>query len=109
MSNFVKLEQQLLAHNLQGTDFPSILLLCQENLTITTLTDLCEDLEIALAKTYTALAKVGTLSTSILLPDGLVGFFGSSRWLRELGLEVVESSLPLADISQKVKVVVQKI
>ena len=47
MSDFVQLEKQFLAHDLQSANFLGILLLREIYLTIATLTNLCENLEIA--------------------------------------------------------------
>lgn len=94
MPNLIKLEEELLAHNLQCADLPSILLLGEEDLAVTALTHLCKNLEITLAETNTALAEIGTLSPNIFLPHRIVGLFGGSWGLREFCLEVIESSLP---------------
>lgn len=56
MSNLIQFEQQLLAHDLQRANFPGIFLLSKEDLSISTLTNLCKDLEIALPETNAALS-----------------------------------------------------
>ena len=109
MSNFVKFEQQLLAHDLQCTDFSSVLLLCKENLTVATLSDLCEDLEITLAEADSSLSKIGTLSSSILLPNRVVGFFGCLWGSRKLGLKMGKSVLSRANVCEKVVVVIEEV
>lgn len=48
VANLVQLEQQLLAHDLQSAHFTRILLLGQIDLSIATLADLCENLEVTL-------------------------------------------------------------
>ena len=40
VADFVEFEQELLAHNLQGTHFAGVLFLCQIDLSIATLSDL---------------------------------------------------------------------
>lgn len=109
VSDLVELEQQLLAHDLQRADFPSILLLRQENLPVPTLSDLGENLEITLAQTNTTLPEIGTLSTSIFRPDWVVVFFGSGRWFWELGTELVESILSSTNVAEEVEVVVEEV
>jgi hypothetical protein len=44
----------------------------QENLTITTLTNLGQDLEVAMPKSYSTLAKVGALSSGVFSPHLIV-------------------------------------
>lgn len=100
MSNLVQLEEQLLAHDLQCANLPGILLLGKENLTISTLSNLCKNLEIALTKTDSSLSEVGTLSSSIFLPDRVVCFFVGCRRFGEFGFEVGESILSLANVGQ---------
>jgi hypothetical protein len=61
---------------------------------------LCKDLEIALAKTNTALSQIRTLSTSIFLPNWVVGFFGGLWGFWEFGSEVVESVLASTNVAE---------
>jgi hypothetical protein len=98
VSNLIQLEQQLLAHDLQGADLSGILLLSEEDLSISTLSNLCKDLEIALAKTDSTLSEIGTLSSNIFLPDRIIRFLVGCRRFGEFGFEVTESSLSLSDI-----------
>lgn len=109
MSNFVELEQKLFAHDLQCANFSCILLLSKENLAVATLSDLCEDLEITLAETDSSLSKIGTLSSSILLPNRVVGLFGCLRGRRKLGLKLGKSVLSRANVGKKVEVVVEEV
>jgi len=99
MSNFVELEQQLLAHDLQCTDFSGVLLLSKENLPVATLPHLCENLEITLAEADSSLSKIGTLSPSIFLPNRVIGLFGCLWRSGELGLEMRKPILPRANVS----------
>jgi len=48
VANLVQLEQQLLAHDLQSAHLTRVFLLGQVDLSIATLTDLCENLEVTL-------------------------------------------------------------
>lgn len=66
-------------------------------------------MEIALAKANPTLAKVGSLSASILLPDRVVCFFGSLGRSRKFGFEVIEAGLSGADIGQEIEIVVKEI
>lgn len=106
MSNLIQLEQQLLAHNLQRTNLPSVLLLSEEDLSISALSNLCKNLEIPLAKTHSTLSQIGTLSTNIFLPDRIVCFFGSCWRIGEFGFEVAESVLSSSDVAQEVEVII---
>src|SRR4051794_1813419 len=65
MTDLIELEKQLLAHNLQRAYLTRILLLRQIHLSITTLTDLSQNLEITLAKTGTTLAEMGAFATEV--------------------------------------------
>jgi len=62
MSDLIELEQQILAHDFQRTDFACVLLLRQIHLTIATLTDLSENLEVSVSESSATLAQIGTLT-----------------------------------------------
>lgn len=106
MANFVQLEQQLLAHDLQRANLFGILLLGQEYLTIATLTDLCKDLKVALSESHPSLAEIGSLSASVLVPHVGEGLFVGIRGKGIFGLESVESILAVANVGEEVEVVV---
>jgi len=108
MSDLVQLEEQLLAHHLQSTDFPGILLLRQENLSISTLSNLCEDLEVTLPKTNPTLSEIGALSTTYFDQTGYKFLVGCRRF-GEFGFEVIETVLASADVGQEIEVVIQEI
>jgi len=63
MPDLVQLEKKLLAHDLQRTDFPRILLRRQVDLSIATLSNLGENLEVTMLQSRTALSQIGPLST----------------------------------------------
>jgi hypothetical protein len=109
MSNLIQLEKQLLAHDLQCADLPSILLLGEEDLSISTLSNLCKNLKIALTKTDSSLSEIGPLSSNIFLPDRIVGFFVGSRRFGEFRLEMSKSILSLSNVGEEVKVVIKEI
>ena len=106
MSDLVQLEQQLFAHDIQSTDFSGIFLLGEEDLTIATLSDLCEDLKVALPKTYSTLSQIGSLSTNVFGPDWIISFFGSGRRIGEFGFEMSKTILASTDVGQEIKVVI---
>ncbi len=99
MSDLVKLEKKLLGHDLQGTNFSSVLLRGEEDLSITTLSNLCENLEISLAKTNTPLSKIRTLSSHILLPNRIIRLFRSFWRIRKFGLEVGKAILSRTNVT----------
>jgi hypothetical protein len=107
--DLVQLEEQFLTHDLQRTNFSSILLLRKENLSISTLSNLCEDLKVSLPKTDSTLSEISTLSTNVFRPDRIVCLFVSRRRLGEFGFEVVETVLASTDIGQEIKVVIKEI
>lgn len=98
MLDFIKLEKHLLVHNFQSTNLTRILLLSQENLSISTLSNLGKDLEVSLAKSDTAFAKICALATCVLRPERVVCFFRSCRWCWVFSFEVVETVLAISNI-----------
>lgn len=109
MSDLVKLEEKFLAHHLESANLSGVLLLSEEHLTIATLSDLCENLEVSLAKTNTTLSQVCTLSSSIFMPKRIVGLCWSNRRSRIFCLEMAETILTGTDICQEIEVVVEEV
>jgi hypothetical protein len=109
MPNLIKLEEKLLAHDLQGTDLPGILFLRKEYLTISALPDLGQDLEVTLPKPNATLSEVGTFPSSIFLPHRVVDFCRRIRRRRILIMEETESIMSRANIGQKVEIIVQEV
>lgn len=109
VAHLVQLEQQLLAHDLQGAHLLRVLLLGQEHLTVTTLPDLCQDLEVALSESHTPLAQVCPLATGVLAPHLLIGLLIGLGRFRVFGAEGVEAALAVASIAQEIKVVVEEV
>ena len=109
MPDLVQLEKKFLAHNLQSTNLPGILLLGEEDLSITTLSNLCEDLEISMTKTDPSFSEISALSANILLPDRIVSLFICRRRFRKLGSKMAESSMSLSYVAEKVKVVIEEV
>jgi len=78
--DLIQLEQKLLAHDLQRADLPSVLLLREIHLTITTLTDLSENLEVTVPQSGSSAAQLRSFATKVLLEVGLVLFGIHRRW-----------------------------
>lgn len=78
-------------------------------MSVPALPNLCKDLKVALTETYAALPEVGSLSSYVFLPDGVVCFLSSGRGLGVFGFEVIETGLASTNISQKIEIVVEKI
>lgn len=109
MADFVKLEQQFLAHDLQRANLLGILLLGQKYLAIATLSDLCKNLEVTLSESHPSLAEIGSLSTGILVPHMGEGLFVGIRREGVFGLESIESVLAVANVGEEVEVIVEKV
>lgn len=73
------------------------------------MSNLCKNLEIALAEADSTLTKIGSLSTNILLPDRVICILGSLGRSREFGFEVIKAGLSGADIGQEIEIVVEEI
>lgn len=98
MSDLIKLEEQLLAHDLERANLASVFLLCQEYLTISTLTDLSQNLKVPLTEADTALSQICALTTGIFMPQWVVDLLGCGWRGRILGLELAQSILARANI-----------
>jgi len=109
MPNLIQLEEEFLAHNLQCAYFSRILLLGEENLSVTTLADLSKNLEVSLTKTNTTLSQVGTLSPNILLPKWVICFFGCRRGVGVFGFEVRKAGLTVADVGEEIEIVIKEV
>lgn len=98
MTNLIKLEKKLLAHDFQGTDFACILLLSQENLPISALPDLRQNLKVALPQPCAPLPEVGSFASEILGESLIVFRFGGIRRWRVLCFELCEPILASVDV-----------
>jgi hypothetical protein len=78
-------------------------------LTVATLPDLREDLEVTLSESYTPFSQIGPLATSVLAPHLLPGLLIGLGRIRVFCAESVEAALAVAGIIQQVKVVVEKV
>lgn len=109
MADLIQLEQKRLAHDLQSAHFFCILLLRQEDLPIASLTDLCEDLKVALPQPSASLAQIGALAAEILCQSVVVLGLGGFGWFGTARLELVQAILALVDICKEIEVVVQEV
>lgn len=109
MTDLVQLKQQLLAHDFEGTNFTGVLFLSQVHLSITTLANLGENLEVALPQSSASLAEVGTFTTEILCKSIVVLFFGRLRWRRILRFELGETVLAGMYVGEEVVIVVEEV
>ena len=109
MSDFIQLEQQFLAHDLERTNFSRILLLGQVHLSITTLANLSEDLEITMAQASSPFAEVGAFAAEVFVQGGAVFFLrgGGGFWIA--GFEGGGAGLALMNVAEEVEVVVQEV
>ena len=81
----------------------------QEDLSISALSYLCEDLKISLPKSNATFSEIGALSADILLPDGIVCLLGGGWRLGVFGLEVGKTVLSVSNVGQEVEVVIKKV
>lgn len=109
MANLVELEQQLLAHHLQSTNFACVLFLGQKDLSISSLANLCEDLEIALSKPDSSFSKIGTFSAGVFVPHLSMVLLVGLWWRWIFGLEGCQTLLSGPDIGKEIEVVIEEI
>lgn len=105
MSNLVHLDQGPLSQLLECTDLTRLLLLCEEDFTVSTLTDLRDDVELSQLELGTSLSQQSSLSTKVGLgisSAGSVVGIGSH-------LEVGQALLSIGNVAQVVKVVVEEV
>lgn len=106
MPDFVQLEKQFLAHDLQRADFPSIFLGCKINLTIASLPDLGKDLKIAMSQPSPSLPQIGSLSAKVLVPGRLVLLLWGLGWRWHRAAENLFTVLTVVDVAQEIKVII---
>lgn len=106
MPDFVQLEKQFLAHDLQRANFPSIFLGCKINLTIASLPDLSKDLKIAMSQPSPSLPQIGSLSAKVLVPGRLVLLLWGLRWRWHRAAENLFTVLTVVDVAQEIKVII---
>ena len=109
MANLIQLEQQLLAHDLQRAHLSRVLLLGQVDLAVSTLTDLCENLEIAMSQLCSPLSQIGPLASEILGHERVVFVFGCLWRLGHARLELLCAALTLVHVAEEVEIVVEEV
>jgi hypothetical protein len=81
----------------------------KENLAISALSDLRQNVEINMTKTCAALAKIRSLSAKVFLQRRLVFRHRCSRRRRIRSFELRLSRLTIVHVAEKVKIVVEEI
>lgn len=109
MPDLIQFEEQLLAHDLQSAYLTRVLLLRKVYLSVSTLSDLGQDLEVALTQSGAAFTQVCTLATEIPIQRRLI-FFDRGRGRGRIGgLELGLAVLAVVDIAEQVKVIIEEI
>ena len=109
MSDLVKLEQKLLAHNFQCTYFASVLFGCEVDLSIAPLAHLGKDLEVAVAQPRAALSQIRSLSAQVFVTCCFVFFHRSCRGSGKLRIERSFAALAMVDIAEEVEIMVKEV
>jgi hypothetical protein len=109
VTNLVQLEQQFLAHDLQCTHFSRFLLLCQIYLSVATLTDLSQDLEITMSQLCSPLPQICSFSSQIFGHESIILIFWSFWWLGYTLPELLRAGLTVVDVAEEVEVVVEEV
>lgn len=109
MSDLIKLEQELLAHDLERADLARILLRREIDLSIATLTNLCEDLEVTVAQPCTTLAQIGAFPAEIDLVRPFPFRISEALRLWVLSVKLCQAVLTVVDVGKEIIVVVEKV
>lgn len=109
VSHFVKLEEKLLAHDLESADFSGVLLLSQEYLSISSLSDLCKDRKVTLPQSRASIAEIRPFSAQVLREVGLILAFIGLGWGWVVFLESCHSRLTGVDVAEEVVIVIKEI
>jgi hypothetical protein len=107
VSNLIQFKEQRLAHNLECANLLGIPLLGQVHLTVPTLTNLCEDLEIALSQASPAFSQICTLPTKVFGQRLVVFSFWHLSGV--LFLKLIETRLTNVYIAEQVIIVIEEI
>jgi hypothetical protein len=67
VADFIELEKQLFAHDLQSANLLSVFLLRQEHLSISTLPNLGENLKVSMMEPGAAFSEIGSFTTKIFV------------------------------------------
>ena len=109
MSDLIKLEQELLAHDLERAHLFCVLLLGQEYLAIAALSDLREDLEVTVAQPCTTLAQIGAFPAEIDLVRPFPFRISEALRLWVLSVKLCQAVLTVVDVGKEIIVVVEKV
>lgn len=109
MPDLIHLEQQLLTHNLQGADLLGVALLREVNLSIASLSNLSENLEVSIPKTGPPFPEVGSFLSQILFVSCFVLDIFGCRGFANIVMEICRASLAVVDVTKKIKVVVEEV
>lgn len=72
MPNLIEFKEKLFAHDFQGAHLPRVFLCGKIDLSISTLSDLRQDLKIAVSKSCTSLPQICALSAQVFVLCGFV-------------------------------------
>lgn len=78
-------------------------------MTIASLSDLCQDLEVTVSQSCSSLSKVRSFPSKILVEGGIIICLGSGRRFGNGFLERVVTGLPLMHIRQEIEVVIKEV
>lgn len=81
----------------------------QIHLSITTLADLGQDLEVTVSQTSSTFAQVGPFSTEVFAEGTVILLLGSLWRSREGGLESSLSRLTVVNIREEIEVIVEEV
>ena len=109
VSNLIELEEKLLAHDFQSADLSCIFLRSKVYLPVATLSDLCQDLEVAMAKSSTSFSQIRALSTQVFMLCSLILGLRGRRRRSDLFVEYSLATLAIMDIAEQVKVMVEEV
>lgn len=109
MPDLIQFEEQLFAHDFERANFSSIFLLCQVDLTVSTLANLGQYLEVAMSKSGASLSKICPFTTGVFGPGGVVGFWVGSWRLRIAIFELDQAILTTVNITQQIVVMIKKV
>ena len=109
MPDLVKLEQKLLAHDLQRAYFFRVFLRRKIYLSVATLSNLGKDLEVTLTKSCSTLSKICTLPSKVFVFQLFIFLGRCPRWGRKLSVKSGLSGLTIVHVAEEVKVVVKKV
>ena len=109
MPDLIQLEEQLLTHHLQSTDFSGIFLRRQIDLSIASLTHLGKYLEISMPESSPSFTQIGSLPSQVFMLRNVVLLLISCRRKRILLTENCLTVLAVMNVIEEVEIVIQKV